>query len=136
LNLGDRVLAAIAQPEEFQRVIVDFEGVGLGKFLFKMMHGAFIDRDRKPTSQTGEVMAVFLDRGVERFARGLGADLDESGFFQRIEGAIDRREAHRLTVRSQFDVEILRRNRIRTSLQADENAILATGAAGFHAMRA
>ncbi len=78
-------------------------------------------------------MAIFLDCGVERFARGLRPHLDKARFFQHIEGAVDRREAHGLTLRSQFDVEILGRNRIGAAFEASEDAVLAGRAAGFHA---
>jgi phosphoribosylformylglycinamidine synthase subunit PurS len=78
-------------------------------------------------------MAILLDRDVERFARGLRPHLDEARFFQYVEGAVDRGEAHGLALRSQFDVDILGRNRCGTAFETSEDAVLAGSAAGFHA---
>jgi hypothetical protein len=110
-------LALLAEAEEFKGVVVDLEFVGLLEFLFEMVDGALVDREGVATLQTGEVVPIGLDGGVEGFAGGNGADLDESFFFEAVKGAVDGGKSHRLGVVAQFDVEVLGGNRSIESLQ-------------------
>lgn len=83
----------IAQPEEFEGVIVNLELMSVLKLLFQVMNWAAIEGDRITTLQAGEMVTILVGGTIERFPVGLGAYLQESGEFERVEGSIDRRQA-------------------------------------------
>lgn len=77
-NFHGLALALDAETVELQRVIVDLKAVVLVELLLEGMHRTVVNGSRCAAVETGEMVAVFFHRAVERFPAGEGAYLNHT----------------------------------------------------------